>query len=57
MFYVVKVEANGKAEAEGIAVNDEIVAINGSDVQNSFHTEALAFVKKAGIELKLVLNR
>ena len=50
-------EENGKAEAEGIAVNDEIVAINGRDVLNVYHTEALSFVKRAGTELQLQIRR
>lgn len=54
---VSKVEASGKAEAEGICVNDEIIAINGTDVSGLYHTAALALVKKAGSQLLLMLNR
>ena len=57
MFVVFKVEESGKAEAEGICVNDEIIAINGTDVLDLYHTAALALVRKAGNQLVLLLNR
>lgn len=54
---VPQVESYGKANNAGIEVNDEIVEINGKSVQDCYHTEALAFVKKAGNELHLALHR
>lgn len=52
-----QVEVNGKAYGAGIRLGDKVIEINGKDVQNLYHTEALVLVKRAADELKMMVKR
>ena len=52
-----QVEVNGKAYGAGVRLGDKVIEINGRDVQNLYHTEALVLVKRATDELKMMVSR
>lgn len=54
---VAKVEVGGKAYSAGVKVGDQVLQINGKNVENLYHTEALVAVKRAGERLSLLFTK